>query len=125
LDARRAAYADLWTACDVHRREVEAQVTWRRDRAFRSTGDDPGIGSSEPARRALIAIQLVSRDDVVKAAAGLYSATVSLGARFHYDAKDPFPTPLDVPAWNQALKSRDEAAGAFQAIAAKDVGKPT
>ena len=123
LEARRALYAELWIACDYHKREVEAQVNWRLSSgAFR--GDkDPGIGSSEPARRAYIAVTLVSRGNVVKLAEVFYGATARLGRDFAYQA-GAYPAPLDKVAWEQALHDWEAAAEAFHAAAGEDVGKP-
>src|SRR5205814_823816 len=91
--------------------------------AFR--GDkDPGIGSSEPARRAFIAVTLVSRPDVAHRAEALYGATVPLGRDFAYQSRGGMPAPFQKEPWEQALRDWEAAAQAFHEEAARDLGRP-
>ena len=121
-DQKRLVYTDLWIACDRHKREVEAQVAWRREVAIGQGGEDPGIGPSEPARLAFLALTLLAPFNVVAAAEALYHSTTVLGAR-HADVRregNAISEP-DEPGWLRDLNAWSEAAAAFENEATRDL----
>jgi hypothetical protein len=120
FDRKADLYSNLWLECDKHKRQVEAQVAWRRDWRNGKKGKDPGIGSSEPARLAYLALTLLTTIDVSEAAQRLYDATTLLGGHHAYVAKEGHPMPApdedlwlsDFNAWNQAAADFENAANA-------------
>lgn len=128
-DARRARFADqkrelltaFWSTCDGHKREVESQVVWRAWAMTGHGGDDPGVGSTEPARQAFLALTLVATQDVVIASEGLYNATVKLGAEHAYRATERGVYEVDQDAWRRDLNAWSEAAAAFENAARADL----
>lgn len=81
-ERKQVLYTDLWIAADRHKREVEAQLAWRRDQAAGVPGEDPGVGDTEPARMALKALELLAPPVVVARATDFYGLTATLGAMF-------------------------------------------
>jgi hypothetical protein len=119
LDRKVALYTDLWLDSDRHKREVAAQISWRRDP---SKGQDPGIGSSESAYRAYFAVRLLAPSDVVDAAFGLYLATEVLGEHHAYVAREGEPPAVpDENLWKEDLAAWARAARKFEQAAAQDL----
>lgn len=118
-DEKRELYTALWIACDHHMRDVEAQVQWRREMVNGKGGQDPGIGSTEPARRANLALFMLADVEPSLAAGVLYSRTVALGANHAYvpngqrvPAPDEGLWTFDFNAWNAAAADYQNAVSA-------------
>lgn len=121
VDQKRQLLTEFWTACDRHKREVEAQVAWRRWAMTGHGGDDPGVGSTEPARQAFLALTLVSAHDLIVAAEELYSATVRLGSEHAYVATERGLYEVDETSWLRDFNVWGEAAAHFENAARSDL----
>jgi hypothetical protein len=123
-DQKRELLTELYVTCDKRKREVESQVQWRRDVANGRGGEDPGVGSTEPARRAYLAVSLLTNYEATAAAGELYSRTVALGASHSYRAAEAQPVGRpDEERWIADLNAWSSAVADFINEASSDLGQ--
>jgi hypothetical protein len=126
-ERKQTLYVDLWLACDQHRREVGDRAAWLDENAQGIGGVKPVINPTEPARRALKALELIAPQAVVSTATALYEANVAFDNLlwWHPDfSEGPPDEPVPDSEWERHRDAWDAAADAFAAAAQADLRNP-